>query len=133
MNREKLLTLYLYIFGFGNIITSFGIPVLFGDSLLWYPRNLPTDLMVGSLYLAMGIIMVLIAKDPQKHKAFIDFVVLGNIFHALIMVFFAQKPSHIYVDAAFIAIMGVVPLFLYPWPLLTILRYGGNDFDGKGE
>ena len=66
MNREKLLTFYLYIFGFGNIVTSFGIPVLFGDELLWHPRNLPTDTMVGSLYLAMGIIMVLVAKHPEK-------------------------------------------------------------------
>ncbi len=126
MNREKLLTFYLYIFGFGNIVTSFGIPVLFGDELLWQPRNLPTDFMVGSLYLAMGIIMVLVAKHPQKHKAIIDFVIIGNIFHALVMVYFAQKPSHIYIDAAFIAIMGVIPLYLYPWPLSRILRYDGN-------
>lgn len=87
-------------------------------------RNLPTGLMVGSLYMAMGIVMVLIAKKAPENKGFIDFIVVGNILHASVMAIYAQKPEHLYLDALFILIMGLIPLFIYPWPLKTFLRYG---------
>jgi hypothetical protein len=107
----------------GNILTSFVIPLFFGDELLWTPRSLPTDLMVGSLYMAMGIVMIVVAKSPMNHKAFIDFIIISNILHGLVMVFYAQKPSHIYLDSGFIGIMGVILILLYPWPLNKFLRY----------
>lgn len=123
MNRQKYLTLSFYIFGLGNILTSIGIPIFFGDELLWKPRNLATDLMVGSLYMAMGVIMLLIAKQPNKHKAFIDFIVVGNVLHAFVMILFAQKPGHIVLDSGYILMMGIIPLLLYPWPRKRFLRY----------
>jgi len=123
MNKVKILRIYLYVFGAGNIITSLLIPFALGDSLLWYPRNLATDLMVGSLYLAMGIGMLCIAKRPEGQKGFIDFIVLANILHAAVMIVFAQKPVHIYLDAGFVGLMGAVPLFAYPWGIRNFLRY----------
>ncbi len=123
MNKKKLLTAYCYIFGVGNILTSFIIPIFFGDELLWYPRSIATDLMVGSLYMAMGIVMVMIAKSPENHKSFIDFLIVSNNLHAIVMVIFAQKPSHIFIDSGFIGLMGIIPLLLYPWPLRKFLTY----------
>ena len=127
MDKTKLLKAYFYIFGIGNIITSVGVPVFFGDELLWHPRSLPTDLMVGSIYMAMGIIMVLVAKYPKKHKGFIDFIIVSNILHAIVMIVFAQRPSHIYLDSGFIGAMGIIPLFLYPWPLRKFLNYNSSS------
>ena len=127
MAKTKLLKAYFYIFGTGNIITSVAIPVFFGDELLWHPRSLPTDLMVGSIYMAMGIIMVLVAKYPKKHKGFIDFIILSNILHAIVMIFYAQRPIHIYLDSGFIVTMGIIPLFLYPWPLRKFLTYNHSS------
>lgn len=124
MSKTKLLTIYLYVFGIGNLITSIVFPVFFGDELLWQPRNLPTDLMVGSLYFAMGVIMLSIARNPAANKAFIDYIILGNLIHAVVMVVYAQQPTHIYIDALLIGSMGIIPLVLYPWPLNKLLRYG---------
>lgn len=105
------------------MLAALVIPVMFADELLWTPRNLPTDLMVGSLYLAMGIIMVRVAGCPNQHKGFIDFLIVANTLHALVMVVFAQKPSHIFLDAGFIGATGLLPLALYPWPLGKFLSY----------
>ena len=123
MNKLKLLKWYLYFFGAANIATSLLIPLVFGESFLWQPRNLATDLMIGSIYLALGISMMRTAAAPENHKGFIDFVVLANVSHAFVMLVFAQKPVHIYLDAGFVAVVGVLPLLLYPWGLKNFLRY----------
>jgi hypothetical protein len=78
--------------------------------------------MIASIYLAMGIIMVLIAKVPLNHKSFIDFVILANILHALVMLVTARNFYHIIFDFAPIALMGVIPLFIYPWGIANFLR-----------
>lgn len=122
MNKTELLRYYLYIFGFANLfLLSFG-PILLGDILLWSPRNIPVELMLGSLYFAMGIIMLVAAKNPLSHKTFVDFIVIANIFHAIVMLIFAQNIFHLG-DAALIGLMGVLPLLFYPWGLKNFLRY----------
>ena len=74
--KTRYLRGYLLIFGLLNIfVISFTIPLLFGDWLLWEPRNQAVEMMMSSIYLAMGIVMMLIARDPLPHKAFIDFLV----------------------------------------------------------
>ncbi|MEJ8568850.1 hypothetical protein V3330_14545 [Wenzhouxiangellaceae bacterium CH-27] len=123
MAKLRLLIVYLYVFGTVNIVTSFVVPIFFGDVLLWHPRNLATDLMVGSVYLAMGIVMLPIARFPTRHKAFIDFLIFANVLHALVMFITAQKPSQIYLDAAYIGLAGAIPFALYPWPWSEFLRY----------
>ena len=68
---------YLLIFGLLNIfVISFTIPLLFGDWLLWEPRNLAVEMMMSSIYLAMGIVMMIIAiaasaafMSPVGHPA----------------------------------------------------------------
>lgn len=127
MKKPRWLTVYFYVFGAANLLTSVLVPLFFGEHLLWEPRNLPTDLMVGSLYLAMGMIMLGIARAPQKHKAFVDFVIVANILHALVMAIFAQKPNHLYLDVAFAGLMGFIPLALYPWPMIRFLQYSESD------
>ena len=121
-NKAKYLTIYLYIFGLVSIFLITTIPIIWGDLLLWQPRNLPTEIMMASIYLAMGIIMVLIAKEPLNHKSFIDFVILANLLHALVMLVTAHNLNHIIFDFAPIALMGVIPLLIYPWGIAKFLR-----------
>jgi hypothetical protein len=123
MDKVKALRIYLYVFGVSHIVTAITIPIFFSNLLLWKPRNLPTELMVGSLYLAMGIVMIAIVRDPVPHKAFVDYVVIGNILHALVMIAYAEHLLHIILDAAFIGATGVLPLIFYPWGLGNFLRY----------
>jgi hypothetical protein len=123
-NKTKYLKYYLLIFGFLNIfVISFTVPLLLGDWLLWEPRNFAVEMMMSSIYLAMGIVMVLIAKDPLPHKAFIDFLVIANLGHAFVMLIFTESAWQLLFDVGVIALMGALPLFFYPWGLRQFLRY----------
>lgn len=82
--KQRWLRYYLLVFGLLNIlVVSFTVPIFFGDELLWHPWNIPDEMMLSALYLAMGVLMVVAARNPMAHKAFVDFVVLGNVLHAL--------------------------------------------------
>ena len=120
----QFLKYYFWVFGLLNIlIISFTVPLLFGDLLLWQPRNIPVEIMIGVIYFAMGIIMIFSARNPLAHKSFLDFVILANILHAFVMVLFAKNLFHLIVDVIPIGLMGVLPLLFYPWGLSKFLRY----------
>ena len=115
---------YFWTFGLLNIfVISFTAPILFGDLLLWQPRNMPVEMMISVIYFAMGIIMILSAGNPLAHKSFLDFVIIANILHAIIMILYAKNFLHLIMDAIPIGIMGMLPLLFYPWGLGKFLRY----------
>ena len=99
------------------------MPFLFGDLILWQPRNIPVEIMISVIYFAMGIIMIVSAGNPLRHKSFLDFVIIANILHAIVMVVYAKNFLHLIVDAIPIGLMGVLPLLFYPWGLSKIFRY----------
>lgn len=124
MNKIKLLKVYFWVFGILNIfVISFTAPLVFGDLFLWHPRNIATEMMMSVLYLAMGIIMFFCAKSPEKHKSFIDFLVLANILHAIVMSVYADNVFHVLIDSLSIGLMGILPLFIYPWGIKNYLKY----------
>jgi hypothetical protein len=106
-----------------NLLTAFSVPLFFGDVLLWSPRNIPTELMIGGLYFAVGIVMILVARNPLSHKAFVDFVVISNILHAIVMLVYATNVLQVVLDVGFVGSMGVLPLLFYPWGLKKFLQY----------
>ena len=115
---------YLYLFGFLNIfVISFTVPLLFGDWFMWQPRNIPVEMMMSSIYLAVGIVMIRVAKDPVPHKGFVDFLIVANLAHAFVMLIYAENILHILFDAGAIALMGGLPLLFYPWGLRQFLQY----------
>ncbi|MFZ1395310.1 MAG: hypothetical protein WAS33_00335 [Candidatus Promineifilaceae bacterium] len=115
---------YLYLFGFLNIfVISFTVPLLFGEWFMWQPRNIPVEMMMSSIYLAMGIVMIRVAKDPLPQKGLIDFLIVANLAHALVMLIYAENILHILFDAGAIALMGGLPLLFYPWGIQRFLRF----------
>jgi hypothetical protein len=120
-SKTLYLKAYLYLFGFLNIFIVSTIPVIFGDVFLWQPRNIPTEIMIASLYLSMGVVMVFAARKPEKHKAFVDFLIIANILHASVMLVTAQNILQIVLDVFLIGAMGVLPLLFYPWGLRNFL------------
>ena len=115
--RQRFLTIYLYTFGGINVFVVTWLPFALADQLLWTPRNLPDEVMISSIYLAMGVAMIAAARRPTERKAFVDFLILANLFHALVMVIAAQNVWQIVLDALPIAVMGALPLTIYPWGL----------------
>lgn len=123
MSRKfALVRLYLYIFGSISIIFLSFLPIIFGDWLLWEPRNIPVEIMLSSIYFALGIVMIRVAPRPNNHKSLIDFIVLANVLHAAVMVIFTRHLGHIF-DAVVIGAMGIIPMFIYPWGWKSFLRY----------
>jgi len=122
MNKLALLRIYLYIFGILAIIVIPLGAVVLGDTILWTPRNIPTEMMMNSIFVAMGIVMILSARNPLVHKAFVDFIILSNIIHAIIMLIFAQTALHLLVDVTIVGTMGGLPLLFYPWGLNNFLK-----------
>ena len=124
MDSIRLLKLYFWTFGLLNIfVVSFTVPVLFGDLLLWQPRNMAVEMMISVIYFAMGISMIFAAGNPLAHKSFLDFVIISNILHVIVMVVYAKNILHLIVDVIPIGLMGVLPLIFYPWGLSRFLRY----------
>ncbi len=80
-------------------------------------------MMMSSIFVAMGIVMILIAKNPRAHKAFVDFIIISNIFHAIVMLIYAQNVMQILADVTVVGAMGVLPLWFYPWGLKNFLRF----------
>jgi len=126
MSKERYLKYYLYVFGFISIFIITTVPIIFGDLFLWAPRNLPTEVMLASIYLAMGIVMIVVAKNPIGQKSFIDFLIIANLLHAFVMLVTAQHPLQIILDVVPIGAMGLLPLIFYPWGLRNFLRLPGG-------
>ena len=82
----------------------------------WTPRNVPYESMIGGIYIAFSIVMILAAKEPMKHKLFVDFAILANLHDAVMIVFGVLKqPTHLYGDVVWIAMLLALPLIFYPW------------------
>lgn len=119
-----MLKKYLLWFGLGNIIVHPILPWFLPHMFFWTPRNIPYEFMIGGIYIAWGIVMVVASKQPLKHKLFIDFTVLGNLFHALVMIVFGiiDQPMHLYGDVIWISLLWIIPLIFYPWGLKNFLK-----------
>jgi hypothetical protein len=125
MTKETLLSRFMLFGGLGNVFVHPVLPWCLPQLFFWQPRNIPYEFMIGGLYLALGIVMVIAARDPLEHKLFVDFVVLGNLFHAGVMIYFAvtrQQLAHLYGDVIWIAALGLLPLAFYPWGVAHFLR-----------
>lgn len=79
--------------------------------------------MISSVYVAMGIVMICAARNPEGNKAFVDFLIIANTLHAATMTFFAVNIYHLLIDSLFIGLMGILPLILYSWKLTKFSRY----------
>lgn len=123
-NKEKKLKLFLYWAGLANVFLHPVIPWFFPHHFFWMPRNMPYEFMIGGIYIAWGIVMVIASKEPLKHKLFIDFTILANLFHAVVMVFFGsiEQPTHLYGDVLWICALSVIPLLFYPWGIKNFLK-----------
>lgn len=121
-DKGKYLQIYLYVFGLASIFLIPTIPIIWGDILLWQPRNLPTEIMIAVIYMAMGVVMVRSAKAPLRHKSFIDFLILANLLHGAVMFVAAENTLQIIFDAIPIGLMGAIPFFVYPWEIRDFLK-----------
>lgn len=120
----KKLSRYLFLAGWANLVLHPVLPWLLPELFFWQPRNYAYEFMIGGIYLALGIVMIIASKQPEKHKLFVDFCILMNLFHAVVMMAFAilvNQPHHLVGDVVWIGAQAVIPLFVYPWGIKNFL------------
>ncbi len=123
LNDIKMLQVYLKYYGVISMIIIPTIPFIFREIFMWEPRNTPLEIMTVSIYFVLGIQMLNISRNPEPHKAFIDFIIVASFLHSAIMLLFAESINHILFDVIPIASMAVWPLIFYPWGLKKFFRY----------
>ena len=87
MNNLSILSNTLRIFGLAFI---FIIPImkldLFGG-WAWSPAQWEYEFMIQGIYMTLGIMMIISAKNPLKNSMFIWFVVWSSVVHGVIMAY----------------------------------------------
>jgi hypothetical protein len=123
--RARWLGRFLLVCGVANIAVHPIVPWLAPELFFWHPRDLAYELMIGGIYGALGIAMIVASRRPLQHKLFVDASILVNAFHAGVMAYFGvtQKAwAHFYGDIPWIAFLAVFPLAVYPWGRTSFLR-----------
>ena len=86
---------------------------------LWQPGNEPPgDTMMVSLYVTLGIFLLLAARNPSAHSSLIAYAGWANIAHAAVMALMAIHPesdrSGLLTAAALFSPIGVALIVLAP-------------------
>ena len=81
MNRERALKIVLVLVG---LLFSAGVyPVT--DSLLHANQSMYTEVMMLSLYVALGIFLLMAARNPSANRSLIAFTAWSCFAHAAVM------------------------------------------------
>ena len=80
MKRERALKAVLVFVG---LLFSAGIYFIVMD--LWRPGHEPTGTMMLSLYVTLGIFLLLAAPNPSAHRSLIAYAGWVNVAHATVM------------------------------------------------
>lgn len=109
------------------IVTGVGLIVLvpFGFSIWpagfrWgHPHGHPAyERMIVAIYAALGICLVVAARDPVKNVSLIDFTILSSIFHGAVMAYDAivqhGELAHLIGDVPLLFGLAAVFVWLHP-------------------
>ena len=88
MWRERALKIVLVLVG---LIFVAGVYSIVTD--LWRPEGEPTGTMMLSLYVTLGIFLLLAVRNPSAHRSLIAYAGWANIAHATVMALMAIHPA----------------------------------------
>ena len=114
MTRQRALKIVMVVVG---LLFVGGIyPIMM---YLWRPGNEPPgDTMMLSLYVALGIFLLLAVRNPSAHRSLIAFAGWANVAHATVMALMAIHPESdrrgLLTAAAMFGFIGVVLIALIP-------------------
>ena len=113
MIRERALKIILVIVGLA--FTAATYPVVM---ILWQrERSGYTDAMMGSIYIALGVFLLMAVRKPAEHRSLIAFAGWSSVAHASVMAIMALSGpgarEHLLATAIFV-IIGLPLLALAP-------------------
>ncbi len=114
MHRERALKIVLVLVG---LLFSAGVyPVT--DSLLHANQSMNTEVMMLSLYVALGIFLLVAARNPSANRSLIAFAAWSSLAHAAVMVVMAfqnvYERREMLIAVAVLGIIGVALIVLAP-------------------
>ncbi len=109
MKRERALKFVLIIVGLLFLASVY--------PLIVFIRQEPALAMMLSLYVTLGVFLILAARNPSEHRSLIAFTAWSSLAHAALMGF--QAGCHMIrrgelIGVALLAIIGVVLIALAP-------------------
>jgi hypothetical protein len=109
MNRERALKVVLVVVGL--IFSALGYPL----TMFW--RQEPALAMMLSVYVTLGIFLLLAARDPSANRSLIAFTAWSSFAHAAVMSYQAFRnlvARGELVGSAVLVVIGVVLIVLAP-------------------
>jgi len=112
--RERALKIVMVLTGLLFVASLYPIVMY-----LWRPGNEPPgDTMMLSLYFALGIFLLMAARNPSSHRSLIAYAGWANVAHATVMALMAIHPasdrSGLLTASALFAPIGVALIALAP-------------------
>jgi hypothetical protein len=112
--RERALKVLLVLVGLLFLAGLYPIAMY-----LWRPGNeSPGDTMMLSLYVTLGVFLLLAARNPSAHGSLIGYAGWANIAHASVMVLMAIHPGSdrtgLLTASAIVGPIGIVLIALAP-------------------
>lgn len=108
MIRERALKVILIIVGL--LFSAAIYPV---TTILWNrEQSSYTDAMMGSLYITLGIFLLLAVPRPSAHRSLIAFAGWANLAHATVMAIMAFHDASAHEHLPAVAIFGAVGVIL---------------------
>jgi hypothetical protein len=114
VNREGALKVVLVVVGLLFVATVY--PLLM---FLWQPHETEAALpMMLSLYVTLGVFVLLAARNPSAHRSLIAFTAWSSFAHAAVMVVqsvqMASERVHLLIGVAVLAVIGLALVLLAP-------------------
>ena len=114
MNRERALKIVLVLVG---LLFSAGVyPVT--DSLRHANQSMYSEVMMLSLYVALGIFLLIAVRNPSANRSLIAFTAWSSFAHAAVMAMMAfqkaDERGELLIAVAVLGIIGVALIVLAP-------------------
>jgi hypothetical protein len=121
MIRERALKIVLVVVGLLFIAAIYPV-----TNILWNrDQSGYTDAMMGSLYITLGILLLLAVQNPSAHRSLIAFAAWSSFAHAFVMAIMglrdASARDHLLGTALF-TVIGIPLLVLRPPPQASVPR-----------
>jgi hypothetical protein len=116
MNRERALKVVLVLVGL--IFTAAIYPLVTSVRSDWQANKEDAEPMFISLYVTLGIFLLLAARNPSAHRSVIAFGAWANLAHAAVMTVMAvhlpNERQDLLIASAVFGLIGVTLIALAP-------------------
>jgi hypothetical protein len=89
----------------------------------YHPPLSPYLFMLGAMYLAWAILMIRGARDPVAHRSIVDYGILANGLHGLVMLVqsfvYPHEHQHLFAD---VPLLFVICAVLWIWHPQRVVR-----------